>query len=88
MFKRLCVLLAFLVAGAAHADLVYRNGLNELRILKEEWRDKFKKSRVTIGEATIYSCWWDSGEGMYVIILEDGHLFGVPVESFIEVPGV
>jgi hypothetical protein len=92
---------AMFAASPAFADLVARNGKNELRLmdmpcvhggilgqLKEEWRPKFKKAMATVQGKTHYACWIDTGDGAYYTIWEDGTGAAYPVEGFVDEPGV
>ncbi len=99
--KRLVLAAALLAAGSAMADLVARNGKNELRLmhspcvhggtlghLKEEWRSQFRKAQASIEGKTLFACWIDTGEGAYFVIWEDGTSNGYPVAGFLDVPTI
>lgn len=96
--------LAAIAAGfvtSSFADLVARNGANELRLmpgacshggilgqLREEWRPKFRKGQATIEGKLHFACWIDTFEGAYFVIWESGESSLLPITGFIEVPGI
>jgi hypothetical protein len=98
------VLLAALAAGistSAAADLVAKNGDNELRLLntpcvnsavlahiRDEWRDKFKTAQAQLGPQFFHACWIDTEQGAYFVIYSDGDQSAIPVRAFIDQPGI
>jgi hypothetical protein len=99
--KRILLSLVLALPFSAGADLVARNGRNELRLiespcvhggtlahLKEEWRPKFKKASATIGGGHVYACWIDTGDGTYYVLFESGESLLIPVQAMLDEPGV
>jgi hypothetical protein len=100
--KRLLVaVISLLIWSPAMADLVARNGANELRLmhspcvhagildqLKEEWRPKFKKAQASVDRKTFYACWIDTNQGNYVVMFEDGNGMSYPITGFLDEPGI
>lgn len=98
--KRLLALIFALIWLPAMADLVARNGANELRLrfspcmddailghLKDEWRPKFSTARAQVGTKSFVACWIDTHDGTYFVIFQNGQSQLYPVTGFLDEPG-
>lgn len=100
--KRILVgLFLLMVWGAASADLVFKDGADEVRLfptacvhggtiarLPLDWRARFRMAQASIGGKHFFACWLDMMNGGYFILFEDGDTAVLPITKFIEQPGI
>lgn len=96
--RKFAVALA-LVASQANADMAFKGGGVEIRLmqekcthpkvlalLKEEWAPRFLQGRLKHRGRDLQLCWTASRPGHIVIVDEDGDAAEVPAGVFKEVP--
>jgi hypothetical protein len=98
--RKLFCLLA-LLAFPAWADLVAKDGENEVRLMmtpcrsaailatiKPEHRDEFQAGQATFEGRGYTFCWGDTKEGAYWLAFDNGKHAVISVTSFINSPGI
>lgn len=103
MRTTLILLASLLCSMPAGADLVARNGENELRLmptacvhgqtlgrLNPEWRSRFKKAQATLGGRLHFGCWINVPDenGIVWVLLEGGDGFALSIGAFSDQPGI
>ncbi len=95
------LILALFAAFPAWADLVARNGADELRLMltkcentealdriKPEFHSETRRATAFVKGKLFSGCWIDTGEGSYIIFWSDGEVNVFPVPMFTNSPGV
>lgn len=78
--------LRLMAAPCDHPALVEAIAQVDAQIKPEE-RLTFRKGQASIPGETLALCWADTGEGTYVILLENGQALMAPVTAFVSRPG-